>query len=81
MIIIDEAAKVEAESVLAREWRDSELLLADIEINKILDGDGDGSTPEGRWRMYRRDLRSWPDSEGFPGNGRPIRPSTEKSGD
>ena len=46
-----------------REWRNSELFRADIEIYKIQDG-GAGSIAS--WRAYRKLLRDWPQHPGFP---------------
>ena len=52
----------------AREWRNSELLKADIEINKIEDSGGESMG----YRKYRTALREWPQSDGFPDKGRPT---------
>lgn len=55
-----------------RSWRDSELLKADIEVNKAADG---AITTEQAWRKYRVALRDWPQSVGFPdASARPARP-------
>lgn len=55
-----------------RAWRDSELLKADIEVNKAADT---ASVSEQPWRQYRVALRDWPQSVGFPdASARPARP-------
>jgi hypothetical protein len=48
----------------ARAWRNAELYRADIELNKVQDGDGVGTVTA--WRAYRSALRKWPESETFP---------------
>lgn len=60
---------------VARDWRDSELLQADITLLKIQDGmTGLGNV--GDWRKYRIALRTWPEAEGFPSiESRPLRPN------
>lgn len=56
-------------------WRDSELMRADIELNKAQDGDGTGSVKA--WREYRRSLRAYPTLEGFPDSSlRPVSPDS-----
>ena len=60
------ATKEQAENE-AREWRNSELLKADIEINKIEDSGGECMG----YRKYRMALRDWPQSVGFPKKARP----------
>lgn len=58
-----------------RKWRDSELLKADIEINKAADSAG---TAEAAWREYRVALRDWPKAAAFPeSSARPKRPAGE----
>ena len=47
-----------------RAWRDNELHIADIELNKVQDGRGTGLV--GDWRAYRNALRDWPETPGFP---------------
>lgn len=63
-----------------RAWRDSELSRADIELNKLQDSP---TTKKGvilSWRKYRRELRDWPTTEGFPHtHHRPIAPDQEES--
>ncbi|MNQ99060.1 hypothetical protein D3C85_1147820 [compost metagenome] len=55
-----------------REWRNSELFLADIEIYKIQDG-ANGSVAA--WRAYRKLLRDWPQHPDFPNKiSRPVSP-------
>lgn len=52
-----------------RAWRNAELLLADIEVNKAFDAGADVS----RLSAYRQALRDWPESERFPDQSyRPI---------
>ena len=56
-----------------RIWRDSELRRADIEVFKAEDLAG-AFDAEG-WRIYRKDLRVWPDSVDFPDSTkRPVAP-------
>lgn len=56
-----------------RAWRDTELARADIELNKAQDGDGVGTVKA--WRDYRKALRAWPDTVGFPSaESRPVAP-------
>lgn len=57
---------------LERRWRDSELTIADIEVNKSMDT---SSPNEVLWRQYREALRQWPQTVGFPDPSfRPIPP-------
>ena len=53
-----------------RQWRDKELKIADNELYKVQDGMGTGSV--GQWRDYRKDLREYPQSVGFPYSDRPT---------
>ena len=56
-----------------RAWRNSELYRADVELNKSQDGDGVGTVKA--WREYRKSLRAWPDTKGFPSREfRPVAP-------
>ena len=60
-----------------RIWRDAELRMADIEINKIQDGSSKSSLKQ--WRAYRNALRSWPEHEKYPNSDyRPSSPSQIK---
>lgn len=49
---------------IERAWRDSELSRADKELLKAEDGEGVGEPSD--WRAYRKALRAYPDTEGFP---------------
>jgi hypothetical protein len=62
-------AQLEAE---ARSWRDAELARADIELNKVQDGDGVGTVTA--WRAYRSALRKWPETLDWPNSIKPIAP-------
>lgn len=57
-----------------RYWRDNELHRADVELLKSEDGDGVGEPVE--WRAYRKALRAYTDTEGFPfkPKNRPVAP-------
>ncbi|MNE03780.1 hypothetical protein D3C80_962920 [compost metagenome] len=59
-----------------RAWRDGELARADKELLKAEDGDGVGEPSQ--WRLYRKDLRAYPDTEGFPNKpeNRPVAPDS-----
>lgn len=58
-----------------RVWRDGELTRADIELNKVQDGDSSAVGSVTDWRTYRKALRSWPESSDFPDNSkRPVAP-------
>ncbi|MBX9754638.1 MAG: phage tail assembly chaperone [Pseudomonadaceae bacterium] len=58
---------------IERQWRDTELDKADIQLNKLQDGGGTGAETE--WRRYRVELRNWPAAQGFPDAAkRPCRP-------
>lgn len=52
--------------ITEKEWRNSELLKADIEINKIEDGDTKAVGEISQWREYRKKLRDWPEAKKFP---------------
>lgn len=65
MIKVDKRKIKLLTEVEARAWRDEQLLLADISINKIEDGETiEGSEIE--WREYRKTLRAWPSTKSFP---------------
>lgn len=49
-----------------RLWRNSELFRADIELNKVQDSDTNSVGSVTDWRLYRKSLRSWPESPDFP---------------
>lgn len=62
----------EQDAILERRWRDSELAVVDIEVNKSMDT---SSPNEVLWRQYREALRHWPQTVGFPDPSfRPIPP-------
>lgn len=68
----DDLASKESE----RSWRNSELARADIELNKSQDGDGVGTVKA--WREYRKSLRAWPETKGFPFREfRPVAPDLQ----
>ena len=54
-----------AEKAIAREWRDTELARADIQLLKVQDG-VTGIGTQKAWREYRCALRDWPTSDSFP---------------
>ena len=49
-----------------RQWRDAELARADIELFKVQDSDPKAVGSVADWRQYRKELRAWPEHEGFP---------------
>jgi len=49
-----------------RQWRDTELERADVELFKVQDGDPKAVGSVSDWRQYRKELRAWPEHEGFP---------------
>lgn len=60
-----------------RIWRNLELQRADIELNKVQDGEGVGSVQS--WRDYRKQLRAWPQDKNFPlSSERPKAPDTKE---
>lgn len=67
-----ESPTVEELKAIERGWRDSELLKADIEVNKAVDS---AHRSESAWRQYRVALRDWPQSPEFPdSSARPAAP-------
>lgn len=58
-----------------RQWRDSELARADIQLMKVEDG-MKGIGTQTKWRNYRIALREYPASADFP-NVRPVAPDAE----
>ncbi len=62
--------------VEARVWRNAELARADIELNKVQDGDGVGTVTA--WRAYRSALRNWPESLDWPNSIKPIAPDRKE---
>lgn len=65
-----------SEELASRElnWRNKELIRADIELNKVQDNDSKAVGTVAEWRAYRKELRSYPDSENFPNGSRPTPP-------
>lgn len=62
-------------SLTERLWRDSELVHADIELYKVQDSGPKAKGSVSEWREYRRKLRDYPESEGFPNKeSRPVAP-------
>jgi hypothetical protein len=53
-------------AVVERNWRDSELINADIELNKVQDSDPKATGTVSDWRTYRKALRAWPEDKNFP---------------
>lgn len=67
---------LEQASILERQWRNTELANADIEINKAVDSAN--YAVEKSWRNYRLALRDWPENPDFPdATKRPARPTTQ----
>lgn len=61
--------------LLEKAWRNDELVRADNEINKVQDGDNKAIGSVSDWRIYRKNLRAWPDSLDFPDiTKRPVAP-------
>ena len=61
---------------LEKSWRNSELVRADVELNKVQDGVGVGTVTA--WRAYRCELRDWPDHANFPDSAsRPLAPDNK----
>lgn len=64
---------------LERLWRDSELTRADVELYKAQDSDPKSVGSVSDWRFYRKALRAWPESKGFPKEAhRPVAPDTKE---
>ena len=62
-------------SMLEKFWRDSELVRADSELNKVQDADPKATGSVADWRTFRKNLRSWPESSEFPNKDfRPVAP-------
>jgi len=59
-----------------RSWRNSELNVADIELNKVQDGDTKAVGAVSQWREYRKALRAWPEQKDFP--SKDFRPKPPK---
>lgn len=69
--------KQDSTAVEERVWRNLELQRADIELNKVQDGEGVGSVQS--WRDYRKQLRAWPQDKNFPlSSARPKAPDTKE---
>lgn len=64
---------------IEKSWRDSELFRADVELNKVQDGDNGTVGTVTEWRKYRKELRAWPENPSFPSKvARPIAPDKIK---
>jgi hypothetical protein len=63
------AGLLEDKKASERSWRNSELARADIELNKVQDGEGNGLVSD--WRKYRTELRDYPKTTNFPNGARP----------
>lgn len=65
-------------AITERAWRDSELFRADIELNKVQDADKSAFGTVTVWREYRKSLRDYPQSQGFPNSSeRPVSPDNK----
>lgn len=73
-IAVTVAPTLDELSAIERYWRDSQLDYADIELNKVQDSDSKANGTVGDWRDYRKVLRAYPDSTGFPQGTRPVAP-------
>lgn len=60
VVSAEQACKVE------RNWRNEELMRADIELYKVQDSDPKSEGSVSDWRSYRKLLRSWPENKNFP---------------
>lgn len=49
-----------------RQWRNGELVRADIELNKVQDADPKAKGSVADWRNYRKALRALPEHPKFP---------------
>lgn len=59
---------------IERAWRNEQLKICDIEVNK--GEDAAGTFNASTWRAYRQKLRDWPENENFPDIAfRPLTPS------
>jgi hypothetical protein len=47
-------------------WCNSELLVADNELDKVQDSDPKAIGTVSDWRTYRKALRAWPENKNFP---------------
>ena len=65
-ILVDPVITPEQIASIERAWRDSELDRADIELNKVQDGDPRAVGSVAGWREYRKALRAWPEHKDFP---------------
>ena len=76
MFKIDTTKLIEEQIKHERDWRDSALIVADIELNKVQDGVGVGTVTA--WRTYRCELRGWPAHAMFPDSAyRPVSPDAK----
>lgn len=74
MFKLDPIKLREKQAEVEREWRNEQLIKADVEINKLEDTNGAGTAVD--WREYRKSLRDWPESPDFPEiTKRPVAPN------
>lgn len=73
-IIKDAVLSEENLIFIETQWRNQELVCADIELNKVQDADPKAVGTVAQWRDYRKMLRAYPESEGFPSGTRPVSP-------
>lgn len=73
-VIVDAVLSDENRVMIERAWRDSELIQADVELNKVQDADPKAIGTVAQWRQYRKELRAYPESEGFSSGIRPVSP-------
>lgn len=76
---VDDVQQTTQDSELERVWRNSELIRADIELNKVQDTDSKAVGSVAAWRDYRKALRAWPENVNFPvKNSRPKAPDAKE---
>lgn len=64
---------------IERSWRDAELQRSDIELNKVQDSDPKAFGVVADWRVYRKQLRAWPEHQEFPNKQfRPVPPDLKE---
>lgn len=64
-----EAKNKATHEAIEREWRDAELIIADVGVNKAVDNNNGSDVV---WRIYRVSLRDYPTKDGFPFCERPF---------
>lgn len=74
---VDQKPSLEDLESNERSWRNFELRVADVELNKVQDGDPKSIGSVSDWRGYRKNLRAWPEHPNFPSEQyRPKSPKT-----